>query len=186
MFWHGKGRATLLKYEYQITRRRRQAQARPNVSCPHTTGCAKAIATLGQPLHAFHFWKDTFQPVPVPPPARPSVRMAEHEEEGLINSAEEFHQMVFWNSVRGEVVNDPVLTGFAHMVSWEFHAYLITCPSSTDYSSSSCLLGLNKVTMNKPFNRIQYITPITKPVIIKTTIKPNNFHSNEKRSGIEI
>lgn len=53
--------------------RRRQAQARPNVSCPHTTGCAKAIATLGQPLHAFHFWKDTFQPVPVPPPARPSA-----------------------------------------------------------------------------------------------------------------
>lgn len=48
--------------------------------------------------------------------------MAEQEEEGLINSVEEFHQMVFWNSVRGEVVNDPVLTGFAHMVSWEFHA----------------------------------------------------------------
>lgn len=56
--------------------------------------------------------------------------MAEQEEEGLINSAEEFHQMVFWNSVRGEVVNDPVLTGFAHMVSWEFHEYLMMCLSS--------------------------------------------------------
>lgn len=159
MFWHGKGRATLLKYEYQITSEGDRRRHVPTFPAP-----TQPVAPRPSPHLGNHYTRSTSGRIRFNqfqfhrPPVRPSVRMAEQEEEGLINSAGEFHQMVFWNSVRGEVVNDPVLTGFAHMVSWEFHAYLITCPSSTYYSSPSCLLGLNKVTMNKPFNRIQYST----------------------------